>query len=343
MGFLQAHEEQATFWMAMNNSSTAFWISSLENGELIETSLPEPAGHEVRIRTLYSGISRGTETLVFCGKVPHSEHERMRAPFQEGEFSFPVKYGYINVGVVEQGPAALQGQTVFCLYPHQTCFNVPSESVTVIPANVPPTRAVLAANMETAINAIWDARPCIGDRLSIIGAGVLGTLVAYLASRIVGCEVQLIDINPRRADLATRLGLAFAPPQSAARDRDIVIHTSASAEGLNCALELAGFEATVLELSWFGSHSPAINLGQAFHAQRLQIKSSQVGHVAAVQRSRWTYQRRLALALSLLDDERLDHLISGESAFGDLPATLAWLNTDGRSSLCHRIRYKDDG
>ena len=339
MRCLQAHEGQATFTTAMNNSSTAFWISSVASGELIETTLPEPAVNEVRVRTLYSGISRGTETLVFSGKVPASEHERMRAPFQEGDFSFPVKYGYINIGIVEQGPAALQGQTVFCLYPHQTCFNVPSELVTVIPANVPPARAVLAANMETAINAIWDAQPCIGDRLSIVGAGVLGTLVAYLASRIVGCEVQLIDINPERAELATCLGLAFALPQSAARDRDIVIHTSASAAGLNCALELAGFEATVLELSWFGSQSPAINLGQAFHSQRLQIKSSQVGHVATVQRSRWTYQRRLALALSLLDDERLDHLISGESAFCDLPATLSWLNTDGNTSLCHRIKY----
>ena len=323
----------------MNNNSTAFWISSVATGELIETTLPEPAGHEVRVRTLYSGISRGTESLVFSGKVPHSEHERMRAPFQEGEFGFPVKYGYINVGVVEQGPVALQGQTVFCLFPHQTRFNVPLESVTVIPSNVPPARAVLTANMETAINAIWDAQPCIGDRLSVIGAGVLGTLVAYLASRIVGCEVQLIDVNPERAELAKRLGLSFALPKPAARDRDIVIHTSASANGLNCALELAGFEATVLELSWFGSHSPAINLGQAFHSQRLQIKSSQVGHVAPVQRSRWSYQRRLALALSLLEDERLDHLISGESAFDELPETIAWLNTDGNTSLCHRIKY----
>lgn len=326
--------------MAIDPRCTSFWISAPAQGELIESSLPAPTAHEVRVRTLYSGISRGTETLVFSGKVPSSEHARMRAPFQEGEFSFPLKYGYMNVGVVEHGPDALEGQTVFCLYPHQTCFNVPVESITPIPASVPPERAVLAANMETAINALWDAQPGIGDQISVVGAGVLGTLVAYLASNVIGCEVQLIDINPDRAGLAKSLALDFAQPEKAAHNRDIVIHTSASSAGLNCAIELAGFESTVLELSWFGSQSPNINLGGAFHSQRLQIKSSQVGHIATAQRSRWSYQRRLALALSLLDDNRLDNLISGESAFCDLPATLSWLNHAENTSLCHRIRYE---
>ncbi len=321
------------------NTTTAFWISRKKTGELRTLPLSPPEQSEVQIRTLYSGISRGTETLVFSGNVPDSEHARMRAPYQEGDFSFPVKYGYINVGIVEQGPDELTGKVVFCLFPHQTRFNVPVHAVTALPANIPPQRAVLAANMETAINALWDAQPRIGDRISVVGAGVLGSMVAYLASRITGCEIQLIDVNTDRASLAESLGLEFSEPGNAATNRDLVVHASATSAGLDTALSLAGFEATVLELSWFGSQRTAINLGGSFHSQRLQIKSSQVGHVAPNQRARWNYKRRLQLALSLLADPSLDALISGESAFSSLPETLPWLCTAGNTSLCHRISY----
>jgi len=320
-------------------SATAFWISERERGELVKLDIPSPADTELRIRTLYTGISRGTETLVFAGRVPEDEHDRMRAPFQSGDFSFPVKYGYINVGTVEQGPHHLQGKTVFCLFPHQTLFNVPIESVTVLPAQLPPERAVLAANMETAINALWDAQPRVGDRISVVGAGVLGSLIAYLAARIVACEVQLIDVNPERAQIAKALGIEFAQPEQAQRNQDLVIHTSATEQGLNLALALAGFEATVLELSWYGNRPVSINLGSAFHSQRLNLKSSQVGHVASSQRPRWDYQRRLQLALSRLKDPCLDVLISGESHFSQLPETLQWLSSSDNTSLCHRITY----
>ena len=329
--------------MTATQSATAFWITQKERGELIEERLPPPGDTELQIRTLYSGISRGTESLVFAGRVPESEYERMRAPFQKGDFPFPVKYGYMNAGVVEQGPESLLGKHVFSLFPHQTRFNVPVDSVTILPDNVPAARAVLAANMETAINALWDAQPAIGDKISVVGAGVLGSLVAYLASRITGCEVQLIDTNSSRASVADTLGVRFAHPQQAQRHRDLVIHTSATEEGLNHAIELAGFEALVLELSWYGSRQVAINLGGAFHSQRLQIRSSQVGHLALRQRSRWSYKRRLQLALSQLSDSCLDVLISGESHFTELPDTLKWLSGSGNESLCHRITYDETG
>ena len=322
------------------NATTAFWINGKQTGELRTSRLSPPNEGEVQVRTLYSGISRGTETLVFNGEVPDSEYVRMRAPFQEGEFPFPVKYGYINVGIVERGPAELTGKHVFCLYPHQTLFNVHAHAVTRLPANIPPERAVLAANMETAVNALWDAQPSIGDRISVVGAGVLGSLVAYLASRMTGCEVQLIDVNTGRASLAESLGVAFREPRNACANRDLVVHASATSEGLESALSLAGFEATVLELSWFGSHRTSINLGGAFHSQRLQIKCSQVGHIAPNQRARWSYARRLQLALSLLADPCLDALISGESAFSSLPETLQWLCAADNTSLCHRISYE---
>lgn len=277
--------------------------------------------------------------LVYNNRVPSSEAVRMQAPYQEGSFPFPVKYGYVSVGVVEHGPAMLQGQSVFCLFPHQSHFVVPASAVTPIPAHIPAARAVLAANMETAINALWDAQPGIGDKITIIGAGVVGCLVAYLASRIKGCEVELIDINESRQETATQLGVIFRNPDTASPDRDLVIHASATANGLNTALGIAGMEATVLELSWFGTEAVSLNLGASFHSRRLQIRCSQVGQIAVNQRSRWSYQRRIDLALSLLDDPMLDCLISGESRFDELPQTMQQLAKPGTDTLCHRIRY----
>ena len=325
--------------MNIKDSATALWITGESLSELRETSLAPPAADEVQIKTLYSGISRGTETLVFAGRVPVSEHERMRAPFQEGDFPYPVKYGYINVGLIERGPKALVGRTAFTLYAHQTYFNISSSAVTLLPEGVPAERAVLAANMETAINALWDAQPSIGDKISVVGAGVVGALVAYLASRIIGCEVQLIDINADRLELANTLGVAFTTPDKAIGEQDLVIHASASEQGLKSAIELAGFEAKVVELSWYGDRAISVNLGGSFHSQRLHLKSSQVGQIAMANRSRWDYKRRLQFALTQLEAPCLDILISGETDFRDLPDTMKKLSEPGNTSLCHRIRY----
>jgi len=291
------------------------------------------------VRTLYSGVSRGTETLVYRGEVPPSEYERMRAPFQAGAFPAPVKYGYASVGEIEEGPDALRGRRVFCLHPHQSRYVVPASAVHPLPDGVPAARAVLAANLETAINALWDANLRLGDRVSVVGAGALGCLVARLAARTPGCEVELVDTNPGRADVARTLGVGFATPGLARDNADLVVHASGSAEGARVALELAGFEAMVLELSWFGTRAVALPLGERFHAQRLTLKSSQVGAVAAAQRARWTHARRLALALRLLDDPALDALVTGEDRFGDLPRVMARLAEAPGDTICHRIRY----
>jgi 2-desacetyl-2-hydroxyethyl bacteriochlorophyllide A dehydrogenase len=322
----------------MTGEARAFWLAEPGVGEIRAEALPEPRADEVLVRTLYTGISRGTETLVFAGRVPPEEHARMRAPFQAGEFPAPVKYGYCNVGVVERGPAALVGRRVFCLYPHQTRYVVPSSAVTALPAEVPSERAVLAANLETAVNGLWDAAPRLGDRVAVIGAGVVGCLAAWLAAR-AGCKVQLIDVDARKRAAAAALGVEFAAPADAARDVDVAIHASGAAAGLATALELAGFEATVVELSWYGSSRPEVPLGGAFHSRRLTIKSSQVGSVASAQRARWTFARRMGLVLELLRDDALDALLTGESAFEDLPAVLARLCADRGYTLCHRIRF----
>ncbi len=298
-----------------------------------------PGAGDVRVRALHSGISRGTEMLVFRGEVPESEFDRMRAPFQEGDFPAPVKYGYASVGIVEDGPDALRGRNVFCLHPHQTHYVVPADAVHPLPDGVPPGRAVLAACMETAVNALWDATPRVGDRIAVVGGGVVGLLVAWLAGRIPGCAVELVDTLPSRRSIADALGATFASPQDASPDADLVVHASGRAQGLVTALRLAAFEATVIELSWYGRREVALPLGEAFHSRRLVLKSSQVGHVATAQRARWSRGRRLALALSLLRDPALDALITDTESFDELPAVLARLAAGAQDTLCQRIDY----
>ena len=319
-------------------TDAAFWIVEPGRGEIRAERVPAPGADEVVVRTLFSGVSRGTEALVFAGAVPEKERERMRAPFQAGDFPAPVKYGYSSVGIVDEGPAALRGRAVFCLYPHQTRYVVPAAAVHVLPDGVPPARAVLAASLETAVNGMWDAAPRLGDRVAIVGAGAVGCLVAWLAAR-GGCDVELVDVDARKAEAAQRLGVAFKTPANATRDADLVVHASGAPAGLATALELAAFEATVLELSWYGARRAEVALGEAFHSRRLTLKSSQVGAIAPAQRSRWSTRRRMELVLRLLADERLDSLISGESSFEELPELLARLATSPGYTLCHRIRY----
>lgn len=322
-----------------SQQARAFWVTAPGQGALIDEPLRAPAVDEAVVRTRFTAISRGTEALVFSGQVPDSERARMRAPFQEGEFPAPVKYGYCNVGEVESGPSALVGRAVFTLYPHQDRFVVPASALHEIPGAVPPERAVLAANMETALNGLWDAAIRPGDRVAVIGAGTVGCLVAWLAAQVPGCEVSLVDVRNERAVTAAALGVRFALPADAPPDRDLVFHVSGSPTGLVTALSLAGFEATIVEMSWFGSQTVALPLGQAFHSRRLTIRSSQVGAVATANRSRWDYRRRLQLALSLLASPALDALITGESRFEELPHVMSELASGGRDALCYRIRY----
>ncbi len=300
--------------------------------------IDRPGLGEALVRSLYSGVSRGTERLVLAGEVPGSEWQRMRAPHQAGQFPFPVKYGYCAVGRVETGPKELEGRTVFAFYPHQDVFVLPVSMLTLIPERVPARRATLAANMETALNALWDAEAGPGDRIAVVGGGIVGLLVTTLAARMPGAEVTLIDINSGRADLAESLGARFALPEAAETGADVVFHASSTAAGLETAIRIAGFEATVVEMSWYGDQSVPVHLGGAFHSQRLRLISTQVGQVAPARRARWTHGRRLEAALRLLDDPRLDALVDGEIAFEDAPAALPAILSD-RRGLAPVIRY----
>jgi len=325
----------------MNRFARAFWLARPGYGEIRDVDLPEPAEGEVVVRSLFSGVSRGTETLVFRGGVPESQYAAMRAPFQEGDFPAPVKYGYLSVGVVEEGAEELVGRTVFCLHPHQTRYVVPASAVTVVPDAVPAERAVLAGTLETAVNALWDAAPLIGDRIAVVGAGMVGCSVAALLARFPGVRVQLVDADPARAKVAQALGVDFALPADALGDRDLVVHASATEQGLARALELLTPEGTVLELSWYGDRKVSLPLGEAFHSRRLVIRSSQVGTVSPARRAGRTYADRLALALELLADPALDILVTGESAFEELPDVMPRLASGEIPALCHRVRYAD--
>lgn len=323
----------------MKRTASAFWLSSPGEGEIREVTLPAPSEGEVLVRALFSGVSRGTETLVFRGGVPESQHAAMRAPFQEGDFPAPVKYGYLSVGEVEEGPADLVGRTVFCLYPHQSRYVVPAAAVTRVPQNVPAERAILAGTVETAVNALWDAAPLVGDRIAVVGGGMVGCSVAALLARFPGVRVQLVDADPARAKVAEALGVGFALPADALGECDLVVHASATEQGLARSLELLRPEGTVLELSWYGDRQVGLPLGEAFHSRRLVIRSSQVGTVSPARRASRTYADRLALALELLADPALDALVTGESAFEELPRVMPGLASGEIPALCHRVRY----
>ncbi len=324
------------------SDARAFWVVQPGRGEIRPQPLRPPVPGELLVRTVASAVSRGTESLVFRGEVPQSEWRRMRCPFQEGEFPAPVKYGYAAVGIVEDGPAAQIGHRVFCLHPHQDRFVVPEDAVLAVPDEVPNRRATLAANMETAVNGLWDAAPGPGDRIAVIGAGVVGCLVAALAARLPGAEVELIDIDDNRERIASRLGCHFAPPHEARGEADLVIHASGAPDGLATALAIAGEEATIVEMSWYGTRSVPLALGGAFHSRRLTVRSSQVGAVPAARQRRWSRRRRLGLAMSLLRDPAFDVLLSGESPFAEMPELMARLAAEPGGALCHTVSYGRD-
>jgi threonine dehydrogenase-like Zn-dependent dehydrogenase len=317
----------------------ALWYVKPQVVELRSAPVPAPGPGEALVRTLFSGISRGTERLVCNGAIPQSEWGRMRAPLQDGDFPFPVKYGYCAAGEVIAGPAALVGRTVFCLHPHQDVFVAPIDMLVPVPEAVPARRATLAAAMETALNAHWDAGTGPADRIVVIGAGVVGLLVARLAARLPGSSVSLIDIDEGRRGLAAQLGADFAAPDAVPREADVVFHTSASAAGLATALAAAGTEARVVELSWYGDRDISAPLGGSFHSRRLQLVASQVGQVAASHRPRWSRRRRLEAALQLLDDPPLDALVREEIAFVEVPRLLPSLLAASAQGLAPVIRY----
>lgn len=308
----------------------AFWMVARGVGELRHETLPPPGADEVLVRMLASGISRGTEAIVFAGRVPPSQHDAMRAPLMTGRFPFPVKYGYAAVGLTPTGAR------VFVLHPHQDLFVAPRAMCVAVPDGVPTQRAVLAANMETALNIVWDARPLAGERMLVVGAGVVGLLTAALLARIPAARVTIVDPDLGRAAHAARFGCMFAHPDDGPDEQELIVHASGTEAGLHLALDRAAFEARIVEASWFADRMPALPLGEAFHSRRLRITASQVGSVARPMRGRRTHAQRLEIALALLEDAAFDTLLEPQTEFADLPREMPRLLQGG---LCHVVRY----
>ncbi|HEX3930372.1 MAG TPA: zinc-binding alcohol dehydrogenase [Nocardioides sp.] len=323
----------------MSRTARAYWLREPGFGEIRPADLPDPGEGEVLVEALVSGVSRGTETLVHDGGVPPGQYAAMRAPFQEGELPGPVKYGYLSVGRVAAGPDRLCGRTVFCLHPHQTAYVVPVEAVTVVPDEVPPRRAVLAGTVETAVNALWDARPLVGDRVAVVGAGMVGLCVGRLLAGFPGLTVTMVDTDPARAEVAGALEVGFARPGDAPDELDLVIHASGTGAGLQTSLDLLAADGVVTDLSWYGDAPVELRLGGRYHSARLGIRASQVGEVAEARRSRRTRADRLALALRLLADPAFDALLTGESSFDELPEVMAKLASGSIPALCHTFAY----
>ncbi len=322
-----------------DRTARALWYVAPGRAELRAAPLPAPGAGEVCVRTLFSVLSRGTERLVFEGRVPASERHAMRAPLQAGDFPFPVKYGYCAVGEIEDGPAELVGAQVFALHPHQDRFVAPVSAVVRLPAGASPARATLAANMETALNALWDSGAGPGDRIAVFGAGAVGLLIAALAGRLPGADVTVVDPDGARAAPARALGVGFSTDATTPRDCDIVFHASASDAGLAAAVAACGLEGRIVEASWYGARATTAPLGGAFHARRLSLVSTQVGHVAPSRRPRWSHRRRLEKALELTRDERLDALLTERIAFGELAGAMPRLLSPGAPGIVTLVCY----
>lgn len=323
-----------------SSAGTALYYTAPMAAEMRVVPLASPKSDEAIVRTEFTALSRGTERLIASGLVPPEEYTRMRCPLQDGDFPFPVKYGYCAVGIVENGPSAWVGQRVFVLHPHQDRFLTPVNWLNLVPDFVPSRRAALAANMETALNAIWDSGASAADKVVVVGGGVVGLLVTYLAARMPGTDVTLVDVNPLRAEIATHLGAHFALPEHAPQDADVVFHTSASEAGLGTAIRAAGREAKVVEMSWYGSTKISAPLGGLFHSSRVQLVSSQVGTISPGHAARgWTYSRRLQAALVLLADEKLDQLITETISFPDLTPAIPRLLAADAPGLVTLVKY----
>ncbi|MEM9671559.1 MAG: zinc-binding alcohol dehydrogenase [Bacteroidota bacterium] len=317
--------------------TTALWHLSERESSIRSQSLPPLKTDECLIESLFSLVSSGTETLVANGQVPAELQDSMQVPYMEGSFGFPLKYGYSLVGKVIEGSENLVDRYVHLLHPHQQHCVVKETDVTVIPEGIPPQRAVLASNLETALNAVWDSHLSAGDRVLVVGMGLIGSLVALLASQFPATQIRVAETDPTRQSLAREQGFSLYDPSDT--PFDVAFHSSGSSTGLQTAIDAVGYEGQVIELSWYGTRSAEVKLGGSFHQQRKQIISSQVSQLPAHRQARWDYRRRKQTVLDLLQDDGWDDFLTATVDFTDVPALFDQLRLGDRSQLSWTLRY----
>lgn len=319
----------------------ALWFRTRGHAEILEERLPRLRPGWCRLHTLFSAISPGTERLVYSGEVPEDLHREMRCPYMGGKFPFPVKYGYSLVGKITEGPEDSIGSVVHVLHPHQDQCIVRTEHTFPIPPQVPPSRATLASNLETAVNAIWDSEVTIGEHALIIGFGAVGSLVARLLSFMSGIKLEIVDANPSKIALAEKMGFKACDPGSVSGNFDLAFHASRSSDGLQLAVDRVGFEGRIIELSWYGTNKISLSLGGTFHSQRKAILSSQVATPSRRQRSRWDHARRRSLVFELLERSEFDSHITHSVPFGGLPDIYNKLKAHPTEGLSYLVKYHE--
>ncbi|MEN0004557.1 MAG: zinc-binding alcohol dehydrogenase [Bacteroidota bacterium] len=316
--------------------SNALWHLSSSTSSLLSSAIPAPKEGQCLVKSEFSLISLGTERLVASGAVPVDLHQNMRVPYMEGSFELPVKYGYSLVGQVVTQGYPLSGKKVHLMHPHQSYCIVEAEALTLIPEKVPIRRAVLASNLETAVNAVWDSQVQIGDRVLVVGFGMIGALTALLLQQIAGVEVYIAERLPQRRALAQQLDFQLLAEET---DFDITFHTSSSSSGLQMAIDRLGYEGTSVELSWYGTKEVSMQLGASFHQQRKRLIASQVGQVPGSKQNRWDYRRRKQLVFQLLQQEKFDQLLTHEISLSEAPALFGKLREGTLEGIGWTIKY----
>lgn len=306
--------------------------------EMLPVLPPNKKKNSCLIKTLFTAISPGTEYLVYSGGVPKKLYVEMRCPYMGGDFSFPIKYGYSLVGQVLDGPTSLKGKLIHTLHPHQDYARISAEDVYVIPDGISPQRATLASNMETALNAIWDSGVNIGDKVLIVGFGIIGSLIARILSFIPQVEVDVLDVQPAKITLIEQLGFSIYKEEKE-KKYDLAFHTSGSGPGLQTSINNVGLEGKIIETSWYGDKEVNLCLGETFHSQRKLIISSQVSHLPACKSARWDYKRRKEVVFQLLLHPEFDAHITHTIAFHNLPKLFQSLKKNRCQELSYLVYY----
>jgi len=315
----------------------ALWHINPVSSDILRSE-PEIQKNQCLLQSKYSLISVGTERTVSMGKVPVDLHDSMAVPYMKGAFSFPVKYGYSLVGKVLKGPSEWMGRNVHLMHPHQDyCYSNLSD-LFILPPTIPLKRATLISNMETAVNAIWDSQVSIGDRVVVVGFGLIGSLVALIVRQIPGVEVQVVEIDKSRQQVARSLG--FGVSDSCKKNHfDMAFHASGSATGLQNAIDAVGLEGPIIELSWYGNRKVDISLGTTFHSLRKQLISSQVSFIPSTKQSGWDFKRRKKTVLNLLHNPVFDHLLDTEVPFKESPSVFEKIRNNDWEPLTCVVKY----
>lgn len=316
----------------------ALWHTSPEKSEIKQAASFEISGEICEIQSLYSLVSTGTERLVATGKIPTGLYNSMQVPYMEGDFSLPVKYGYSLVGEVVKGP--LLGKTVHLLHPHQDYCKVAAADVFPIPDEVPAVRATLASNLETAVNAVWDSGVSVGDRVAVVGFGIIGSLVARLLAQLPAVSLTILEKDPDRIKMAKSMGFEVSPNENLSTPLDIAFHCSSTAAGLQTCIDTVGLEGKVIELSWYGDKSVELNLGGTFHPQRKVIISSQVSQIPASHQHRWDFRRRKEAVFELLKNPDFDLHTPKTTPFTNLPEVFSEIRKGSSKQLVWIVDYQ---